>query len=43
MVFLVGFGNLYYQHTIANWMLVFGGQDFSLWGAVEGFIAGLIK
>ena len=43
MVFLVGFGNLFYQHTIANWMLVFGGQDFSLWGAVEGMIANLIK
>lgn len=43
MVFLVGFGNLYYQNTIANWMLVFGGQDFSLWGAVEGMIARLIK
>ena len=43
MVFLVGFGNLYFQKTIANWMLVFGGQDFSLWGAVLGMIAKVIK
>ena len=42
MVFLVGWGNLYYQNTIANWMLVFGGQDFSLWGGVMGIIARLI-
>ena len=29
-------------NTINNWMLVYGGQDFSLWGIVEGAIARLI-
>ena len=42
MVFLVGFGSYFFGHTINNWMLVYGGQDFSLWGIVEGLIARLI-
>lgn len=42
MVFLVGFGSYFFGNTINNWMLVYGGQDFSLWGIVEGFIARLI-
>ena len=42
MVFLVGFGAYFFNNTIQQWMLVYGGQDFSLWGIVEGFIARLI-
>lgn len=42
MVFLVGFGSYFFGNTINNWMLVYGGQDFSLWGIVEGAIARLI-
>ena len=42
MVFLVGFGNLFFQNTISNWLLVFGGQDFSLWGAAVGAVARLL-
>ena len=30
MVFLVGFGSYFFGNTINNWMLVYGGQDFSL-------------
>ena len=42
MVFLVGFGAYFFNNTIQQWMLVYGGKDFSLWGIVEGFIARLI-
>lgn len=42
MVFLVGFGSYFFSHTINSWMLVYGGQDFSLWGIIEGLIARLI-
>ncbi len=42
MVFLVGFGAYFFSNTINNWMLVYGGQDFSLWGIIEGTIARLI-
>ena len=42
MVFLVGFGSYFFGNTINNWMLVYGGQDFSLWGIVEGAIARLL-
>ncbi|MFL0268865.1 PTS ascorbate transporter subunit IIC [Candidatus Clostridium radicumherbarum] len=43
MVFLVGFGSYFFSHTIQSWMLVYGGQDFSLWGIIEGLIAKLIS
>lgn len=43
MVFLVGFGSYFFNHTIQSWMLVYGGQDFSLWGIIEGFVAKLIS
>lgn len=41
MIFLVGFGSYFFGRTINGWMLVFGGQDFSLWGIIEGSIARL--
>jgi PTS system ascorbate-specific IIC component len=43
MVFLVGFGAYFFNNTIQSWMLVYGGQDFSLWGIIEGLIARLIS
>ncbi len=43
MVFLVGFGAYFFSNTIQSWMLVYGGQDFSLWGIIEGLIAKLIS
>ncbi|MFZ3070288.1 MAG: PTS ascorbate transporter subunit IIC [Anaerolineaceae bacterium] len=42
MVFLVGLGSYFFGNTINNWMLVYGGQDFSLWGILTGWIARLI-
>jgi PTS system ascorbate-specific IIC component len=41
MVFLVGLGAYFFSHTINDWMLVFGGQDFSLWGILEGLVSKL--
>ena len=41
MVLLVGFAGFFYSNTIGNWMLVFGGNDFSLWGILEGLVARL--
>ena len=32
----------FFNNTIQSWKLVYGGQDFSLWGIVEGLIAKLI-
>lgn len=42
MVLLVGFGSYFFSHTIGNWMLVYGGQDFSLWGMVVGTVSRLL-
>jgi PTS system ascorbate-specific IIC component len=42
MVLLVGFGAYFFNNTIQPWMLVYGGQDFSLFGILEGLIAKLI-
>ena len=42
MVLLVGFGAYFFNKTIQPWMLVYGGQDFSLWGIIEGTIARII-
>ena len=42
MVLLVGFGAYFFNNTIQPWMLVYGGQDFSLFGIIEGMIARLI-
>lgn len=42
MVLLVGFGSYFFNNTIQPWMLVYGGQDFSLFGILEGTIARLI-
>ncbi|QOX63502.1 PTS ascorbate transporter subunit IIC [Anoxybacterium hadale] len=42
MIFLVGFGSYFFGNTINNWMLVYGGQDFSFWGILEGLVARLI-
>ncbi len=42
MVFLVGLGSYFFGNTINNWMLVYGGQDFSLFGILAGLVARLI-
>ena len=41
MVLLVGFGGYFFSNTIQNWMLVFGGNDFDLWGIIAGLVAKL--
>lgn len=42
MVLLVGFGSYFFSNTINDWMLVFGGNDFSLWGIISGSVAKLL-
>ncbi len=42
MVLLVGFGSYFFINTINDWMLVYGGQDFSLWGIISGSVARLL-
>lgn len=41
-VLLVGFGAYFFNNTIQSWMLVYGGQDFDLWGMVCGAVARVI-
>lgn len=38
IVFLMGFSLPFLSGTIAGWMMVFGGQDFSLWAIIQGGI-----
>lgn len=42
-VLLVGFGAHFFNNTIQQWMLVYGGQDFDLWGILMGILARLIS
>ncbi len=39
MVLLLGVSLWIFQDTIIDWMLIFGGNDMSLWGSVTGGIA----
>lgn len=39
MVALVGVSAIIYSTTISNWMLIFGGNDLSLFGIIAKFIA----
>lgn len=41
-VLLVGFGAYFFNNTIQQWMLVYGGQDFDLWGMLCGAVARLL-
>lgn len=38
MVFLLGISLFFFRETIQDWMLIFGGNDMSLWGSVTGGI-----
>jgi PTS system ascorbate-specific IIC component len=41
MVALVGISAVVYSGTIQNWMLIFGGNDFSLFGPIARLLGGL--
>lgn len=43
MVALMGVSVVIYQNTIRNWMLIFGGNDFSLFGPIARWLAGLFS
>lgn len=41
MVAIVGISAVVYSGTIQNWMLIFGGNDFSLFGPIAKFVGGV--
>ena len=41
MVALVGISAIVYSGTIQNWMLIFGGNDFSLFGPIARLVGGI--
>ena len=41
MVALIGISAIVYSGTIQNWMLIFGGNDFSLFGPIARLVGGL--
>jgi PTS system ascorbate-specific IIC component len=41
MILLVGFSIPFLQHTVSDWIIVFGGNDFSLWSIIAGSIGKL--
>lgn len=43
MVFLLGFSVQMFSKTIFNWLLIFGGNDLSLWGIFGNIIAKIIR
>ncbi len=43
MVLLVGFSIPFLRETVADWIIIFGGNDFSLWAIFEGLFARLIS
>ncbi len=42
-VLIMGVSCMVYSSTIQNWMLVFGGNDFSLFGAIAEWVASLFS
>jgi len=43
MIILVGLSIPFFQNTVSDWILVFGGNDFSLWGIISGVFANLLS
>ena len=43
MVLVLGLSLSVFQPTIQDWMLIFGGNDMSLWGVVTNLFAGLLS
>lgn len=41
MILLVGFSIPFLQHTVSDWIIVFGGNDFSLWSIIAGTLGKL--
>ncbi|MBS3971778.1 MAG: PTS ascorbate transporter subunit IIC [Erysipelotrichia bacterium] len=42
MVLLVAFSIPFLQTTVADWIVIFGGNDFSLWAIIQGLFARLL-
>lgn len=42
MVAIMGISIIAYQNTISNWLLIFGGNDFSFFGTIARWVAELL-
>lgn len=42
MIFLVGLSIPFLQNTVSDWIIIFGGNDFSLWSIISGIIGKLL-
>lgn len=42
MIFLVGFSIPFLANTVSDWIIIFGGNDFSLWAIISGLISKLL-
>jgi len=43
MVVILGISTYFFRETIQDWILIFGGNDMSLWGSITGGIAELFS
>ncbi|WP_270577674.1 hypothetical protein [Caldibacillus thermoamylovorans] len=43
MVLIMGISVVVYNNTIQNWMLIFGGNDFSIFGSIAKWIGSLFS
>lgn len=43
MIFLVGFSIPFLKNTVSDWIVIFGGNDFSLWAIISGAIGRLFR
>ena len=43
MVLILGISTYFFRETIQDWILIFGGNDMSLWGSITGGIAELFS
>lgn len=43
MVMFLGISVLVYSNTISNWMMIFGGNDFSIFGFIAKYLAQIIN
>ena len=43
MVLLLGFSIPFLRTTVGDWMMIFGGNDFSLWAIVQGLFVNLLS
>jgi PTS system ascorbate-specific IIC component len=43
MVLLLGFSIPFLRGTVGDWIMIFGGNDFSLWAIIQGFFVNILS